>query len=78
MQMLVYYDLVAYHNYGYFTIGGKEFVQVFVVWEDLNGNQKEEDFAIYTAKQWQNILKGKCILKKENVAQNIMVGDYYN
>lgn len=78
MTELVAYELVAYTEPHHFTLSEKEFVYVHLVVEADDGQLKEMNFQTLTLEKWENIKATKTVYLKENVPQNIMVGDYYS
>lgn len=78
MQMMVGYELIAYEEVSYFTLGDKKFVQVHLVLGDGEGEMQFKEFEVYTVEKWNKILKDKVVYHKENVGLNVIVGDYYN
>ena len=78
MTELVPYELIAYTEPHFFSLGDKKFVYVHIVVEADDGQLKEMNFQVFTLEKWENLKATKTLYLKENVAQNIMVGDYYS
>ena len=79
MTELVVYEVIGYTEPHHFTLGEKEFVYVSqLLIEDANGNVIEKNLEVYTKDDWEDIKNTLVYVQKENVAKNIMVGDYYN
>ena len=78
MKMKVVYDLVAYEQPHYFKLKNKEFVYVHITVAKKGEDEYiQMNHQVFTAKEWFDILKTQTLIKTENVALNIMVGDYY-
>lgn len=78
MTEIVKYKLLFYNGLKHFKLGDKEFVYVHLTVQSPNGERKEMNFQTFTKDKWEDILDKQVIELKENVAKNIMVGDYYS
>ena len=78
MTELVPYEMIAYTDPHHFSLGEKEFVYVHIVVEAEDGQVKEMNFQTFTVEKWEELKETRILYMKENVPQNIMVGDYYS